>query len=124
MTGFALANTKRSWYIPNLNVYGTAGWGEFEYLLTENINSIISVLFNTTSIGDNSQSIAYQDLIDHNGNNLPSSLKNPKVIIKQKSNDTAYIIGDESSTGFKIVRSGETTKPIPVDLYIVEMGGA
>lgn len=123
MTGYALANLKRSWYIPNLNVYGTVGWGEFEYLLAENVNSVISVLFNAVSIGDNSQQIVYRNLIDHKGNSLPETLVNPKVIIKQKSEDRAYIVGDESSTGFKIVRSDQSSTPVPVDLYIVEMGG-
>ncbi len=122
MTGYALANTKRSWYVPNLNVYGTIGWGDFEYLLVENVNAVLSVLFNSTSIGDSSQVISFSDLIDHKGNNLPSSLQNPKVIIKQKTDDRAYIVGDESSLGFKIVRSDSSTAPIPVDLYIVEMG--
>ncbi len=122
MTGYALANTKRSWYIPNLNVYGTIGWGEFEYILAENVNSVISVLFDAVSIGDNSQQILYSDLIDHKGNNLPPSILNPKVIVKQKSNNTAYVVGEESSTGFKIVREEQSSNPVPVDLYIIEMG--
>lgn len=122
MTGYALANTKRSWYIPNLNVYGTIGWGEFEYLLAENVNSVISVLFDAVSIGDNSQQILYSNLIDHKGNYLPQSLVNPKIIVKQKSDNTAYIVGEESSTGFKIVRSEQSSNPVSVDLYIIEMG--
>ncbi len=123
MSGYALVNTKRSWYIPNLNIYGTVVWGEFEYIVTENINSVISVLFNSLSIGDNSQLISYKDLIDHKGNNLPETLVNPKVIVKQKNEESAFIVGDESSNGFKIVRSGSSSNPVPVDLYIIEMGG-
>ncbi len=122
MTGYALANTKRSWYIPNLHVYGTIGWGEFEYLLAENVNSVVSVLFDSVSIGDNSQQISFRDLIDHKGNKLPDTLTNPRVIIKQKSDSTAFIVGDESNFGFKIVRSEQSTKTVQVDLYIVEMG--
>ena len=122
MTGYVLANTKRSWYVPNLNVYGTIGWGDFEYLLVENINAVSSILFNSTSIGDSSQAISFGNLIDHKGNNLPDSLQNPKVIIKQKTDNTAYIVGDESSVDFKIVRSNKSTAPLLVDLYIIEMG--
>ena len=123
MTGYALANAKRSWYIPNLNIYGTLGWGDFEYLVTENVSSTMSVLFNSLSIGDNSQQISFQNLIDHKGNNLPETLVNPKVIIKQKSEESAFIVGDESSSGFKIVHSGSSLNLVPVDLYIIEMGG-
>ena len=122
MTGYALANTKRSWYIPNLNVYGTVGWGEFEYIIGEDVNSTISVLFNSISIGDNAQQILFQNLVDHKGNNLPEQLANPKVLVKQKSDMSAYVVGDESNVGFKIVRSDLATNPVPVDLYVIEMG--
>ena len=122
MIGYALANAKRSWYVPNLQVYGTKGWGEFEYLIAEDINSVVSVLFDKISLGDNSQHIMFADLVDIKGNSLPSSLVNPKVIVKQKSDNTAFIVGDESSTGFKIVRTSASSQVVQVDLYIIEMG--
>lgn len=122
MIGYALANTKRSWYVPNLQIYGTVGWGQFEYLITENLNSIVSVFFDKISIGDSSQHMFFGDLIDIKGNNLPSTLKNPKVLVKPKSEGSAYIVGDESSTGFKIVRTSDSPQVVQVDLYIIEMG--
>ena len=122
LSGYALAAAKRSWYVPDINIWGTAGWGVFEYLLVENVNSTKSVLFDTTSIGDSSQVLYFDDLIDHKGNQLPQTIKNPKVFLKPKTEERAYVIGDESSTGFKLVRNSDSRSPVLVDLYIVEMG--
>ena len=122
LTGYALANTKRSWYVPDVSIWGTKGFGEFEILTIENVEAVKSLFFDSASIGDNSQSLAYNDLYDFRGNRLPVSIKNPKVFVKPRSADTVFVVGRESEKKFKIVRSASTPAPALVDLYIVEMG--
>lgn len=122
LSGYALANVKRSWYVPDVQVWGSVGWGTFEYLLVENVDSTKSVLFDSLSIGDDSQVVNFSDLIDCKGNHLPQTITNPKVFIKQKSEKGAFVVGDESDNGFKVSRYSNTDQPVKVDLYIIEMG--
>ena len=121
-SGFSLATAKRSWYVPDIQVWGTEGWGDFEYLLLEDVASVDSILFDKKSIGENSQLIKYENLRDFRGNLLPAQISNPKIIIKNRSEKSAFIVGAETEEGFSIARESSTIVPVPVDLYIIEMG--
>jgi hypothetical protein len=121
-TGFSLATAKRSWYVPDIQVWGAEGWGDFEYLILEDVESVNSILFDKKSIGENNQLIKYADLRDFRGNLLPEKIINPKIMIKNKTEKSAFIIGSESDEGFTIARESSAQNPVPVDLYIIEMG--
>jgi hypothetical protein len=120
--GYAIANSKRSWYISDFYVWGTAGWGEFEYILIENIDSVQSVFINIVTIGDNAQEVSFIDLVDYRGNQLPDNIVKPKVFIKPRSENTVFLVGEESNNKFKIARQANASGPVKTDLYIVEMG--
>lgn len=121
-TGYLMAHLKRSWYIPNLAVWGTDSWGTFDYLVVEQVNNAQSLLYNDLSIGATSQQLQYNQLTDFRGNQLPETIINPKILFKPKSNHSAYIVGQETNSQFTIARDSSAPGPVEVDLYIIEMG--
>ncbi|MFQ5453185.1 MAG: hypothetical protein ACE5D6_03250 [Candidatus Zixiibacteriota bacterium] len=122
INGLPLVITHRNWYVPDFQVWGTPEWGEFDLLMIENVESQKSILFDNVSIDDSAQEVKYQDLVDFRGNNLPVSIKNPKILIKPKSENTAFIVGNESNTSFKVAHNSDVAGPVKIDILIVEMG--
>ena len=114
--------SRRIWFVPKLSVWGTPEWGEINLLMVEEIESVKSILFHGVNVGDNSQSVLYRDLIDHRGNRLPETINNARVLVRSKSDDNVFVVGEESDSGFKIARSPEATGPVSVDLIIIELG--
>ena len=62
------------------------------------------------------------DLSDHRGNQLPDALDAARVIVRPRGTETAFIVGGESSSGFKIARDPDAVGPVTVDLMIIERG--
>ena len=112
----------RMWFIESFMVWGQAGLGEMEYLVIEKLDAISTVYLNKTDIGDSAQTVNFADLVDHRGNNLPSELASPRVVVRNCNESTAYVLGTESGASFKIVRGSDSPAPVMVDLLIVEMG--
>lgn len=121
-SALARVNTRRVWFVPQFSVWGAADWGEIQYLVIENVESIKTVLFGTARLGEDYQSVKFEELTDFRGNALPASLKNPRVLIRPRSNSTAFIVGDESSKGFCIARQTDSANSVTVDLLVVELG--
>lgn len=121
LTGYALANSQRCWYVPDFNVWGTSGWGVFDFLMVEHA-AVDTILFDSLNISSNAQEINFNDLTDFRGNNLPLSIKNPKVFIKPRSGENTFIVGAESDNSFKIARDSGTNGPVIVDLFVLELG--
>ena len=114
--------SRRTWFVPRFSVWGSAQWCGIEYLAIEEADSTKSVLFNSEGIGDSSQSVVYKDLTDFRGNRLPATIKNPRVLVRSRSADAAFIVGDESAEGFRIAASATASSPVLVDLIVMEMG--
>ncbi|MCP4703142.1 MAG: hypothetical protein GY865_00910 [candidate division Zixibacteria bacterium] len=106
----------------NFQVYGTADEIRFMYLGVENVDSTNRIMFGTTGIGGAVQDIRYADLIDYRGNSLPETINSPKVMIRFRSSHPAYLVGEESDSGFRMARDINAPGPISVDLFIYEMG--
>lgn len=121
MLGYVLANSRRVWYVSDFYVWGTSGWSEMDIVMIENVGTDKSVLFNPISIGDGSQRVQFSDLTDYKGNQLPQTINNPRVFIKPKTENNAYIIGEETSSYFKVGRDSSLDSPVKVDLMVVEM---
>jgi len=117
-----MIKTHRIWYVPDLNVWGTPGWGEIDLLMLENVDTVKSILFDSVNIGDNSQEIKFADLVDFRGNYLPATIENPKIIVKSKGEDIAFIVGEETNETFKIAHAVDITTSLKVDLFVYEMG--
>lgn len=114
--------SRRVWFVPHFVVWGAPDWSDLEYLTVEEIDSVKSVLFDSVSIGESTQSVKFCDLIDQRGNNLPASITKPAVMTRARSCDQVFVVGDETSEGFKMARSSEASGPVRVDLMIIELG--
>jgi len=122
IAGLERVKSHRLWFVPNFVVWGLPVWGEIEFLTVEKVDAGETVFYGTADIGDPSQQVAFSDLTDHRGNQLPATISSPRVLVRTKSEDGAFIIGEESDTSFKIARDPQASGPVTVDLVVVEMG--
>jgi len=114
---------RRIWFVPHFGVWGAPDWGDLKYLVIEETEAMKSVLFGSVSIGDCTQTVLFEDLIDHRGNPLPATINNPCVMIRPRSEAAVFVVGDESPAGFKIARSDDGYDSVTVDLVVMELGG-
>lgn len=122
LTALDKVTSRRIWFVPNFSVWGTAGWGDVDYLVLERVGSVNSILYGTASIGQAAQEVSFADLSDHRGNQLPSSIDAARVLLRPRSADAVFVVGNESSTGFKVARDSASAGPVTVDLMIIELG--
>jgi len=106
-------------------VNGFSVWGEYSgvspiFLMSEIGSGSSRILFVRKTLGGMEQVVDFEQLTDQKGNQLPSTISNPKVIPLQKNDVTCLIVGQESQTGFKIAKLDQTPAPGIVDLLIVE----
>jgi hypothetical protein len=120
--GLALLTAHRIWLIRNFNVWGVQNLGEIEYLSLEQVDSTKTISFGSHSIGDSSQSVAFNGLTDVRGNQLPASITRPLVIARLLGERQVFIVGSEINSGFKIARDSSSNKPVTTDLIIIELG--
>ena len=119
--GLVQLTSHRIWRIPNFNVWGVQNLGEIEYLNLEQVDTTKSIAFGSVSIGDSSQSVSFAGLTDSRGNSLPSNITKPLVIARPLSDRQVFMVGTETSTGFKIARDSKSNRPVTTDLIIVEL---
>jgi hypothetical protein len=121
MPGVAnINNIKRIWRIPTLTVYGLGSTTELEFLAVEEVAGGSGVFFGRTPIGAAEQQVNFSDLIDANGNQLPSQINSAAVIVQSREEYGAFMIGNPASHGFRIARSSSAAGPVEVGLVIFE----
>ena len=120
--GLEKATGRRMWFVPGFSVWGLPSFGEYEYIAYEKIGSTTTYYFGTVTIGDPEQEVLFEQLTDHRGNSLPASIPSPRVMPRLKSGESAFVVGCESATRFRIARDPSSQGPVPTDLLIVEMG--
>jgi hypothetical protein len=113
---------RRAWYVPDLAVWGTADWGQLDFVAVEQVGTETSVLFGQADLGDNAQRLLFADLVDHRGNSLPSQLDMPLVLPRPRSEKAVFVVGRESNEAVVLARQADAIEPIPTDLLIIEMG--
>jgi hypothetical protein len=113
--------SRRLWVVRDIMIHGLASDAEFYYLAGETVDSTNRLMFGTGNIGGAAQDILFADLTDFRGNNLPVSIESPRILIRPRSPYPAYLIGEESNSGFRIARDPKAPGPINVDLFIYEM---
>jgi len=121
MSALASVTSRRIWFVPDVIVWGLPGLGDVKFLAVEDVDGVSSVHFCATNIGTGEQLIMFTQLIDHRGNNLPVSIKSPRIIVRSHSEDAAFIVARESQSSFKIARDPGAAGSVTVDLFIVEM---
>ncbi len=112
----------RIWFVPGFEVWGLPGLSEVEYLVLEQIGSNKTILYGQAGVGDGSQSVNFDELTDHRGNNLPENIDSPRIIIKSHDENAAFIVGTEKDNSFKIARDPNSENNVTVDLMVIEMG--
>jgi len=122
ISGLEKVKSHRLWFVPEFGAWGLADWSEVAFLVAEEIQSTTSVLYGAVDIGDASQQVTFGDLTDHRGNHLPATIDAPRVFVRPRSAESAFVVGEESNQGFKIARDPDASGPVTVDLLIVEMG--
>lgn len=122
MNNLPLITAKRTWFVPDLVVWGLPSLGSHDFLLLESTSSGDSVSYGSATLSDATQAVTFAQLRDHRGNLLPSSLKSPRVLIRSKSEKAAFVVGKENGSGFKIARDPDTDSAITVDLLVMELG--
>ena len=120
--GLVQLTAHRIWHVINFNVWGVQNLGEIEYLNLEQVDATKSVAFGSINIGDSSQSVSFAGLTDRRGNSLPANIAKPLVIARSLSDRQVFMVGTETSTGFKIARDSKSNKPVTTDLIIIELG--
>lgn len=115
--------SRRLWVVRDILVWGIASDAQFYYLGVENVDSTGRLMFGMSTVGDAAQDVQFSDLVDHKGNALPSTIAFPRILISPRSPHIAYLVGEESNTGFRVARDPEAPGPVSVDFFIYETGG-
>jgi hypothetical protein len=113
---------RRLWVVRDFTVWGLPDDAEIIYLGVENVNSVGRLMFGSSSIGGSAQNVSFSDLVDWRSNSLPESIEAPRVLFRPRSTKNVHLVGEESSTGFRIARDPEAAGPVTVDLFIFETG--
>ena len=122
ISGLEKVKSRRAWFIANFVVWGLPVLEEIEFLVVEDVASNKDVFYGSLDVEDTAQQVAFSDLTDHRGNQLPSSIASPRVMVRPRSQDSVFIVGEESGTTFKIARDPDASGPVTVDLLVIEMG--
>lgn len=113
---------RRTWVVPNFVVWGDWSLASFLVLYTEAQDTAKRMVLARNNLGGLDQTVDFSDLQDFRGNQLPSPITNPKVIIMPKNEVNCLVVGTETETDFRIARFSGSEKTGLVDLMIVEMG--
>ena len=120
--GLERVKSHRIWFVPELEVWGLADWGTVDYLVVEQIGATDTLGYGSNSLGGEAQEVAFAELEDHRGNSLPDTIDAPRVIVRPRSAEMAYVVGSESESSFKLARDPNAAGPVTADLIVIEMG--
>lgn len=121
-SGLDRITARRIWFVPEFKVWGVPGWADLDMLLIEYSGGTLPVYFQAITLEETAQDVSFSDLIDFRGNQLPAEIKNPRVIVRPRSDTTCYVVGEEGNTRFKVAHSSDGITSVTVDLLIIEMG--
>jgi hypothetical protein len=121
-TALERVTSKRTWFVPGVVVSGVTGFEVIDYLAVETIDGQSTILYGNADIGQGAQQFTFEQLTDDRGNRLPATLDGPRVIVRPTGEHVAYIVGQESDTGFKLARATSAGENVTVDLFIIEHG--
>jgi len=113
--------SNRKWLVRDFQVWGDDGAVEADILATENDISGSKVVYLREFSGGLAQVVHFDDLTDHRGNPLPSTLDNPEVILIPKNGIISFVQGIVGPSAFRIARERLEPAYGLVDLLILEM---
>lgn len=113
---------RRIWVVPNFVVWGDWSLYSFLLLYTEVEATAKRVVFSKSTLGGLDQTVEFSNLYDFRGNQLPSTIKDPKVVVLPKNEVSCFVVGSETTAGFRIGKLAESSGTGLVDLMVMEMG--
>ncbi len=113
--------SNRKWLVRDFRVWGDGGAVESDMIATETDSSNSRIVYLREFAGGIEQKVSFADLVDHRGNNLPSSITNAEITLVPKNNVTAYIRGTVGPSSFRIAKDRTEPSDAKVDLLILEM---
>jgi len=120
--GLEKVTARRVWFVPDFAVWGLSSLGEHDYLALEGVNDTISAYHASITVGESDQQVRFAELLDHRGNHLPAALASPRVFLRTHGEESAFVVGRETSQSFRVARDGDSPRPVTVDLLVVELG--
>lgn len=108
--------------VNNFSVYGEFSAVVPLLLWTEFGDSSKRIIFAREILGGSEQIVNFSSLYDIKGNQLPSTINSPKVILLQKNEVTCLAVGPETNSNFKIAKLTQSQTAGIVDLVIIENG--
>ncbi len=121
-TALERITSKRTWFVPGVVVSGVSGVETLDYLAVETVDGQATIFYGNADLGQGAQQFLFQQLTDDRGNQLPRNLDGPRVFVRPTGDDSAYVVGQESDSGFKLARSISAGSDVIVDLFIIEHG--
>lgn len=115
-------NARRVWFVPEVEVWGLPASTTIEFLTLEQVESNKTVGYTEMGIGESAQLLSFSALIDHRGNSLPPTIQTPRVLVRSRGTESAFVVGQETDSAFKLARDPATSGPVTVDLLVIEMG--
>jgi hypothetical protein len=112
----------RIWLVRDFVVWGSLSANEFSFLVTDVEQTTKRIMFLSVPLGGEMQRVCFSDLLDFRGNNLPSSLLNPKIIALPKTSVGVVVVGQESPDSFTIATTSPSDANGLCDLLIIEVG--
>ena len=108
--------------VNNLSVYGEFSAVAPLLLWTEIGDTSKRIVFAREILGSLEQLVSFSSLYDSKGNQLPSTINSPKVVLLQKNEVACLVVGPETNSSFKIAKLTQSQTAGMADLVIIENG--
>lgn len=108
--------------VENFRAWGTESEADIYMATLETIGSDNRLGLWHVTLGGYRQEVAFSDLVDKRGNNLPTEIKQPTVVVLPRECRSAYIKTHTGNTGFIIAKSDNDSPSVTVDLLVFETG--
>ena len=108
--------------VNNFSVYGEFSAVAPLLLWTEIGDTSKRIIFAREILGGLEQLVNFSSLYDIKGNQLPSTINFPKVLLLQKNEVTCLVVGPETNSNFKIAKLTQSQTAGMADLVIIENG--
>jgi len=113
--------SNRKWLVRDYVVWGDNGTFGADMIMTESVSGDDRIVFSHEFTGETAQTVFFQDLVDHRGNNLPENIKNPGIVLIPRNPGSSFILGSIGERSFRIARNSNQLSNSVVDLLIMEM---
>lgn len=113
---------RKMWLIPGIVVWGDMAGFEPELIITATDGASKRIMHGKFSIGGNSQTLRFGDLLDQRSNKMPAEITNAVVIPISRGSGGAVVQGYAPSDSFRLAKAVPSDAVSIVDLLVIELG--